>query len=469
MVMNGRSTRPNLLASEAGFGLIEVMVSAVVVVLIATATVSSIGSAQKQSARTLARGIAGNLAERDQERMRSMRAADLAASYVATDVVEQENVNYTVDSRADFVQGPDSDAVSCSSTGEQARHLQLTTKVTPQESTREKPLTIKSLHSLPISQFSPTSGTLVVGVQRANGTPLEDIDVSITGPESRGPAESNELGCVIFQFLTPGAYDVEINEAGYVDQGLNQEVHLSGTVSSGQINQTTVLVYEPAAAMSAKYNGDDTTYATQFTLGNEDILMAAPKIRRYAPTNQPARGLFPFASAYRAYSGNCTSNDPLTYDANFYSDRPGVADRVLPAGGAETVNLREPPLRARVRAKYKIGSTTTNNGPYTAVGDTGRLYVKPHVTGCTLNPAIPTLVNDGTNLTSFELPYGTYRFCAEFNKTSGSGSNGVWSVSRTNVANTTYAGTSTADLIVDTTSSQGTNGKPCVGAGARSW
>src|SRR5205823_4778076 len=101
------SGRPRL-ADQAGFGLVEVMVSAVLTVLIATATVSSISQSQKTSGRNLARGITASLAEQDQERMRAMRASDLAG-FTDTRIVGQQGIDYTVDSKAEFIQDASGD------------------------------------------------------------------------------------------------------------------------------------------------------------------------------------------------------------------------------------------------------------------------------------------------------------------------------------------------------------------------
>ena len=63
--------------SESGFALIEVIVSAAVLAIMAMAVLSGIDAASNSSAREKARAVAASLAEQDQERMRAMSVETL--------------------------------------------------------------------------------------------------------------------------------------------------------------------------------------------------------------------------------------------------------------------------------------------------------------------------------------------------------------------------------------------------------
>ena len=60
------------LRSESGFALIEVIVAAAVLAIVALAVLSGIDAASSTSAREKARAVAASLAEQDQERLRAM-------------------------------------------------------------------------------------------------------------------------------------------------------------------------------------------------------------------------------------------------------------------------------------------------------------------------------------------------------------------------------------------------------------
>ncbi len=420
MRVNGRSWRTTL-AGEAGIGLVEVMVSAVVMVLVATATVSSIASSQKTSTQTLSRGVIANLAEQDQERMRSMRAKDLA-DYTNSTTVTQENQTYTVDSRGEFVQDSTGDVVSCTSSGSQTTYLRLTSAVTPTNGFRDEPLTIRSIMSLPVTQYSPTSGTLIVPISEADGTPQSGVTVAITGPESR-TATLNSKGCAIFQFLTPGSYAITLNQAGFVDQSLNQKYVYSGTVSPGTINTATPQLYDLAGAIKPTFDGDTTTLAGGITISHASIA-TAPTSRTYPVAG--ATGLFPFTTPYAAYSGTCAANDP-TAAANdgsgFFTAHPtfgrGLVTGTSPAS-TTTIDLHEPVLtlpKVTVKWQDTTGAEKPADVPSPS-GDTTKIYVKPADSGCTL-PTVPTVTADGngTPATTLGLPYGSYKICVEYRKT----------------------------------------------------
>jgi Tfp pilus assembly protein PilV len=464
------------MAAEAGFGLVEVMVSAVVIVLVATATVTSISESQKTSARTLSRGVVANLAEQDQERMRSMRAKDLA-DYKATRIVVQEKIKYKVESQGEFVVDKTGDAVSCTSTGAQTSYLKLTSTVTPQAGFKADPLTLRSIQALPVSQYSPTSGTLITPVVLASGLPATGVTVQLSGPESRS-ATTNAAGCAIFQFLTPGAYTIAVNQGGWVDQSQTQNVSYSGTVSPGNTNTATPLVYDRWGAIAPVFDSG-ATKAGGITVTHASIVAPGAKTKTYPVAG--ASGLFPFTSPYSVYAGTCTANDPTTYapeGATFYADHPGYGQALVKSTSPATTvapNLHEPaitPPQIQVMWRNSAGTTLTEK-PSTS-GNTARVYLKPADAGCTL-PTVPVVNADanGNPTGTAKLPYGNYKLCAEYTKTvTGKDKQGVYSkVAGYNAANTKWAGVNgLTTLVIDTVAGGGdTNKKPCTGAGAVAW
>lgn len=478
--MNGRRDW----GDEAGFGLIEVMVSAVVVVLIATATVSAIGASQKQSGRTLARGVTANLAEQDQERMKAMRTSDLVG-YTATRAVPQENSTYTVESKANLVQGDDNQEVSCTSTGEQSSFLKLTTTVTPPAATDGDPLTVSTLHSLPVAQYSPTSGTLIVRLVKADGlAPQPNIPVTLSGPEARS-ASTNAAGCAIFQFLTPGSYSAVINSNGYVEETLSQNRAISANVNPGQISNTTIQRYDRAGAITPiRFNGNLTGTATGVTISNGGI--PNPSTRTFAAAaTTSATGLFPFpGSPYKAWAGRCALNSPETWEPNFYTTNAAQYGPVtVPTGGTIGANVREPPLTLRITLQR--AASTTFNSPLVVIRqiDTGcntaqhfydnQTFTIPAGSPATAAGTFPASL--AANFT-LNLPYGRYWACASVNKTGGTGTNGIFAAATTatsaatSVQNTTFTGpASVTTLAINSTSTANGSQNPCITGANNRW
>ena len=79
--------------SEAGFALIEVIVSAAVLAIVALAVLSGIDGATASTAREKARAVAATLAEQDQERLRSYRFDELTKLVGAAGADRELNVD----------------------------------------------------------------------------------------------------------------------------------------------------------------------------------------------------------------------------------------------------------------------------------------------------------------------------------------------------------------------------------------
>src|SRR4051812_20890528 len=105
---------PRLLREDDGFGLIEVMVSAVLVVVLALATLKLLDGAQRVSSNNRSRDVAAQLAQSAQDAIRQMPITALAGGYHPGPATQQVGgITYTIDSTADWVQdsgGP----VTCS-------------------------------------------------------------------------------------------------------------------------------------------------------------------------------------------------------------------------------------------------------------------------------------------------------------------------------------------------------------------
>ena len=90
------------LPGQSGFALVEVIISATIVVILASGTLFAIQAAQKSSAEERHRSTAHGLAQEDQARMRAFRISSLS-NYSEERAVDGGDGSYSVSSRADFV------------------------------------------------------------------------------------------------------------------------------------------------------------------------------------------------------------------------------------------------------------------------------------------------------------------------------------------------------------------------------
>ncbi len=375
--------------------------TALIVALTATATVASVDGSQKIAGRNQARAITANLAEQDQERMRSIRATDLA-NYTATRSVPQGGVPYQVDSATEFVQDANGTAVSCTSTGSQSQYMRLTSTVTPKTGLGAKPLSVQSIYALPIAQYSPTSGTMVVQIYQADGvTGQAGIPVNISGPSSK-LASTNAKGCAVFEFLTPGSYSVSINSPGYVNTAGKQAVTFSGTVAPSTVNPTTPLLYDRAGSITVNFDtarkdsNTEPAHTNAVTLQNSGI----PTTGQLTSTGPVVTGLFPFTGPYLSYSGTCSANDPSVANPTYWTANPGFGKQIVAAGAGYMVKVREPSIYTKV---------SFSGGPANQV-----VHLKQTDPACSASPpTFATTANGDGTLVRAGYPFGTYALCAQ--------------------------------------------------------
>src|SRR3954452_17569560 len=167
---------PHRFRSEAGFALVEALISAVVLAIVALAVLSGIDGANASSAREKARAVASNLAEQDQERMRGMTVEQLAAvPQVAPITID--TATYKIKSAAAWVTDDQGGTPSCGNTSNRSEYLHVTTTVTSNiVGARIPAVKIDSLVS-PSVAYSQTHGSLGVKIVDRNDKPVAGIPV----------------------------------------------------------------------------------------------------------------------------------------------------------------------------------------------------------------------------------------------------------------------------------------------------
>jgi hypothetical protein len=112
-----------------------------------------------------------------------------------------------------------------------------------------------------------------------------------------------------------------------------------------------------------------------------------------------ATNLFPFASGYSVYAGNCLANNPEDYNADYFTNNPGYVE-TDPAGGY-TVMVRTPAINIEVRG---AGAAPLNNA---------EVYVRP-VGSCGGNYLVRR-TNSAGQLITPGFPFGDYTVCVDNN------------------------------------------------------
>ena len=201
-------------ASQRGFTLIEVLVSALITTLIATAVAGALITNTDIISNQTNRSEAETLAEQDQERLKGLSAEQLD-NLSQTYNVTADGTVFTISSQAWYLST--SNGQSCSTAGgASATYFKTISTVTNTNSAG----TTKTL-ATDESVISPDAGgSLLVQFHDQTASPLSGVALAATGPESDS-GTSDATGCVIFSGLNTGTYNLTYTDIGYVDPNGN--------------------------------------------------------------------------------------------------------------------------------------------------------------------------------------------------------------------------------------------------------
>jgi type II secretory pathway pseudopilin PulG len=408
-------------AREDGFGLIEVLVTAVLVIIVGTAVFGALDASSRASGRGKARSVASTLAQRDQERMRALDVETLnnlrkTSTEKACDENDEACLTYTIESRTQWV-SDETGTASCTSSDARADYLQLISTVTWPDMQGMKPVVMKSIYSPPVGSFGPTEGSLAVKLVGADGvTPVRGVQVRLSGPKSFSD-RTNAAGCVVWGYLPAGSgYTISLNEPGYVDPQGVQAVDAPASVIGESLTTSTFLYDRASTARVTFFSRIGTTdypdqKAERITLGHTQM---APTTRTF-PIETPTSAqdaistlpLFPFStpSPYRIFAGGCDAQDPAKQSP---ADTALLTLPDLDPGEAVGYALQLPAIDTRITVNN--GSPTDDNAPaYKVIQTTPSCSssVTPELT------PVPTSGPDAGRLMQMGRPYGTYTVCAQ--------------------------------------------------------
>ena len=427
--------RSERLTREEGFGLIEVVVSAVILVIVVLGTLSLIDNATGQSVENRSRARAAQLAEQEQENLRAQPVATLAGDASTgrtgssrTSTVKVGGIDYTVTSTVQWLRDANSSAPSCTDDGI-AEYLQLTTTVDDKlGSDGVAAVRQVTLLTPPAGAFGDHTGTLAVKlVDRTGSTPITGQTVSLTGPQA-GSQATNAQGCAVFNYFTSGDYTASFARAGYVDPLGRNPGQATGRIVDNGIAVVTQR-FDRAASIRATISPGQaygvTVANSAISNGTGTLSFPATPSASTLSSTQTASGLFPFSDGYAVYSGTCSANNP-----SLYTGQTVASTAINPGDVNRAVNVTQPLVNLTV----KRGTSNVGNA-----------VVKAFQTdsGCpNLSYAFSNTAGNGT--TSLGLPYGNYRVCV----TDGSSYKQAFSVANT------AASTSATLTMTSTTTTQ---------------
>ncbi len=308
--------------------MIEVMASALIVILLSAAAAKALIATTHASGNQRVRDQADAVATQDQERLRGLSDEQLnqLSGTGQTRSLTFNGQTFSVTSSATAVAS--SGGSSCAS-GAAAYYKIVSTASWNDAYDQQTPsVTEESILARPVS------GDLLADVKDQTGTWLQNVTVtaSTTGqPNQLGATDAS--GCVVFAGLTPASWTVNLTKTGFVDPNGNASPGGTAAVStSGMASIPSLPIYlGQAGSVQATFTtttgaGAEADGLSSLGSGSSGPTMTTPSLAPATDTNAPTRtqasgSLFPFANMnsgtasytanYQEWGGRCQGQEPL--------------------------------------------------------------------------------------------------------------------------------------------------------------
>jgi Tfp pilus assembly protein PilV len=306
------------LAAETGDTLIEVLISALLIVVVVVASLFGINSANRATALDRARSQADALAQQDEDELHSEpveKISELTKTHAAyLQEVTNGGTHFTIESTATYI-STETGKASCTSTIAKAGYI----------ATRSKVMWGPSLEHNVVETglvSPPPDASVIVQVVGASGEPVPHMSVETSG-SAHLIGETSSDGCAILA-LNPGEYTLNVSRAGYVDQNGYAESD-KDPISNGSfyvVAETTVkrsFEFAPAGELAVSYSGATPAEGDTFSAFNSLLTSLrtfgtlgtySSTVASYSEELKSAKSLFPFKPKYVVYAGTCEADLP---------------------------------------------------------------------------------------------------------------------------------------------------------------
>ncbi|MBS1891329.1 MAG: hypothetical protein JST59_08550 [Actinobacteria bacterium] len=396
--------------AEDGFIIIEVLVSALILAIVAGAVLALITATTHSAASERNRSVAYGLAQEAQARMRTMRLASLNGELTPEETTIG-GTKYVIRSQGRFVNNK-SGTRSCSSGEASADYVEITSTVS--SAALLNPVSIHSVVAPSNGSLDPSHGALAIQATNGEGKPVSGVTATISGPTS-ATGSTGEEGCVIFADIpapTNSPYRVTTKGNGLINrEGKTEETLPSVEVPAGGTQQVSVywdragaiapqFVYAEPGTGTLRAASIDSMMVFNSEGGKPAAMFGTPGIVKLAAPLETGP-IFPFAATYAVYAGSCTADKPEQ------SNSPAIGNVKVNPGLPSTPQIQVPALSALVT--YLGGNVSGATVVLTDAKcpETGTKVRRVY----TSNPSGLAAV-EGAATKAIGLPWSTYKVCA---------------------------------------------------------
>lgn len=382
--------------SEQGFALIEVVVSALILVATTGGVIKLLTATGHGGAEQRHRAHAFSAAQEDQARMRAIQITSLNTA-MKPRTVTLNGTPYTITSSATFVSDKTS-TTSCTGSSVSADYVKLGSKVT-WPGMKTAPVTLEGIVSPVSGSLDPNNGSLAITVKNAALQGIAEAGLNGTGAGAFS-GYTNSEGCALFGGLPAGNYTLTPSlSSEYVDFNGKAPAAKSVSVTAGNVTPIPLeydrggkvnLSFQVKSPSSSAFLPSNSEAVVAFSTGIQGETKTFWSSDKKTTSTIVAEPLYPFTYSYSFYAGSCTENKPTSAS--------GEATAIVPPGGEISKTITLPGLYLKVK---------TSGG---AAVPFARVTIKDNKCPESVKREF---VTDGTGVLNLGLPSSTsYAVCA---------------------------------------------------------
>jgi hypothetical protein len=401
--------RNRLLGDERGSFLIEVMVTAGIVLVAGLGVLTMVDRTTELSGQQRTQAVAGNIAQVELDRVKALPLSQLS-NLRSTSSRTVGGVAYAITTRADWFNDTTM-APSCSTPGATADYLRVHTAVTYPGIRARRPALLDTIISPGVRAFDGNQGSLAILVTDSAGNPVSGLPIALSGPATNLTEPTNSSGCVLWGYLSAGSgYSVAFAQTNWVTpSGASAGGGPVSVVGDETINAGYQFDHGGAIRANFTTKRAGVPVPTKPTIVRVENSTGAGFLKDYnvgaSSLDTTASGrLFPFANPYAVYADNCPSAKPPT--ATSVALTPGstvqAADVQLPALNITVTNNNAIVDNATVSVTTPCGTTYTRHTDSAGlIDDPGFPYASAGMTICATKDGRKRVLNDQAN-TNFD-------------------------------------------------------------------
>lgn len=333
--------------SEQGFALIEVVVSALILVATTGGVITLLTATGHSGDEQRHRAHAFSVAQEDQARMRAIQISSLNTA-MQPRTVTVNGTPYTVTSNATFVSDKTS-STNCTGSSVSADYVKIGSKVT-WPAMKAAPVILESIVSPVSGSLDPKNGSLAITVKNAAQQGISEAGLNGTGAGTFN-GYTNTEGCSLFGGLPAGNYTLTPSlSSEYVDFNGKAPAAKSISVTAGTVTPIA-LDYDRAGKVNLNFQVKSSSSSAFLPSNSDSVVATSTGIQgeakafwtsnKLAASTIAAEPLYPFTYSYNFYAGSCTENKPTSAS--------GEATAIVPPGGEVSKTITLPGLYIKVK------------------------------------------------------------------------------------------------------------------------